>query len=357
MKQRLTAAIIGCGRMGAYTRPELAARLPKCWLPLNHAESLSSIDGIDLIACCDPNRTAAETAAQRYGIKAIYSDYQKLVAETRPDIVTVATRTQGRSDIIRFAAENGVKAMHVEKPLCRNLAEGKNAADAVNNNNVAFSYGTLRRYIESYRYALAVVRSGDIGDLVQIIVKHGRTNLLWSHPHSVDIINFFAGDVEVEYVQATMEMNSESFQSNFVDADPIVEQAFIKFKNGMSGVITSAAGLSVEIACTKGGIVVAADGSWLEIRKPIPGTSSAYYTSDTTLHYTCGLSGTQAAITELRDALTLGAKPSLTIDHALYNQRILFGFVLSHMNGGLRFNIKDIADDFTVTGRMGELYA
>ena len=37
-----------------------------------------------------------------------------------------------------------------------------------------------------------IVVSGEIGDMVEICIEHGRTMLLWNHPHSVDLLIFFA---------------------------------------------------------------------------------------------------------------------------------------------------------------------
>jgi len=82
--ERLKAAVIGCGRMGAYTRPELAERLPSLWLPLNHAEALLAVEGVDLIAVCDTDREAARQASARWRVGSVFSDYRALIDEIRP---------------------------------------------------------------------------------------------------------------------------------------------------------------------------------------------------------------------------------------------------------------------------------
>ena len=54
-----------------------------------------------------------------------------MIAKVRPDIVTIATRTPGRVDIIAAAAAEGVKALYVEKPLSQNLSGARRAEAAV----------------------------------------------------------------------------------------------------------------------------------------------------------------------------------------------------------------------------------
>ncbi|OPX92388.1 MAG: Inositol 2-dehydrogenase [Pelotomaculum sp. PtaB.Bin104] len=353
----LTAAVIGCGRIGANTSPDLRNILPKCWLPLNHAESLLSIDGISVIALCDVSHRAAVNAAKRYGVDKIYTEYTKLIDECTPDIISVATRTPGRLEIIEYAANNEVKGIHVEKPLCRNMSEGKAAAKALISNGVAFSYGALRRYMEVYRYAKMIVDSGELGDLVQIIVNSGQTSLLWNHVHSVDIIMYYAGDNHVDYVQSALIIEPGSVSKEQVDDDPVVEHALIKFSNGVSGVISRAGGYNVILSCAKGEIIIAADGSWLEINKYPINSTGPYFLSNSRLYLESSCSGRQKAIVELKDAILDGKETSINIDEVLITQQILFALVYSELNGGIKFNINDVDDRFTVTGRSGNLYA
>jgi scyllo-inositol 2-dehydrogenase (NAD+) len=357
MSGELKVAVVGCGRMGAYTRPELRERLSRCWLPLNHAEGVKSVQGLELSACCDIDQAAAVAAGQRYGVQQVFTDYTEMIRQVQPDILTIATRTEGRADIIRFAAENGVRGIHAEKPLCRNMAEAKSAVAAMEKNGVAFSYGTLRRYMSVYRRAREIVLSGEIGQLVQVIVKHGRTTLLWNHPHSVDLLLFFAKATAVEYVQASLSVRPDSVAGSLVDDDPIVENGLVRFSNGVSGLITAASGLSVVASCTEGEVSVIGDGAWIELAKCARGKAGPYYQTLSRLHEACDRSGLQVALEELRDVVNKARAADFTINDALLGQKILLGFVRSHLDGGTRRPLQAVDDTLTVTGRQGSLYA
>ena len=119
----MKAGIIGCGRMGAFTSQAVKSYAPQCWFPLSHAESFISHPNIKLTSLCDAEIASLKKASTKYGIDKIYLNYKDLILKERPDFLSIATRTIGRSEIIRFAILNSVKAIHIEKPLCNSVEE------------------------------------------------------------------------------------------------------------------------------------------------------------------------------------------------------------------------------------------
>ena len=61
----MDAAVIGCGRMGAFTSEGVRKFAPECWFPLAHAEAIEAADGLDLVALCDPSEEGLARAAER----------------------------------------------------------------------------------------------------------------------------------------------------------------------------------------------------------------------------------------------------------------------------------------------------
>jgi predicted dehydrogenase len=341
--------------MGARTDERVRDTLPQGWLPLSHAEAIGSIDDLELVALCDTNEESLEWACQRYNVKAQFTDYKELIAQVKPDILTIATRTAGRCDIIEFAAENGVRGIHAEKPLSTNMADCKRALSAVEKNGVKLTYGTIRRFMEVYLKARDFVASGEIGDLVEICIEHGRTMLLWNHPHSVDLLIFFARCVEVDYLQASCAIKEGAIDGNLVDDDPILENAFVKFSNGINGVITSSAGLNIRLSGTTGTLVVMADGSWIEVHRK-KDQRSPYNTLVQQIEIRPSTSGTQKVFQELTDALKVSGELSIRPEEIAISQSILLSFALSSILGGSKLAINELPTDFTVTGRFGSLY-
>lgn len=353
----LIVAVIGCGRMGAFTRPELRARIGAQWLPLNHAEGVLATEGLRLVACCDIDETAALRAAERYGMPAAFTNLQEMLKSVRPDIVTIATRTPTRTDIIEAVCAAGVKGIYAEKPLSQNVASARHCAAVMDACGVAFSYGTQRRYMPIFRQARDIVASGELGDIVKIEVHHGRGALLWSHPHAVDILSFFASDRPIDLVQADLTIPEGSVRPNLIDADPIVNRATMTFREGPTGVITSNTGMSVVISATGGILAVRDDGTWLEERPTrAPGTArpGGPKVIEPRGPITSGL---VVALSELRDAIRLGTPPSLTPSQVAEQQAALFGFAASHLAGGTQVRPDAVEPDLTITGRKNGLAA
>ena len=355
MKQ-LNAAVIGCGRIGTFTRPELRASLPKGNLPVNHAEAILANKGLSLVALCDVNAANLMRASADYGVAQCFDDYRTLIKETRPDIVSIATRTLGRCDILRFAAENGVKGVHLEKPISTNMEECREALGLVKRNHMHLTYGTIRRFMDIYQRAKEMLDAGEIGNLVQVSLELGRTLLLWNHPHSIDMMIYFSGSNEIEYVQGNCILKNPLPDNPLViDDDPLVESAMIKFTNGVTGLITSRAGGNVTLCGTDGNLIIAADGSWLELQKRAG--KGPYFLETSRVYVEPEMSGTQRAFFQLMNAIQEGATLSITPEEIETSQEIMLGIAYSSLHGGRRIAVSELPANFTVTGKFGENFA
>lgn len=181
----------------------------------------------------------------------------------------MATRTQGRFEIIEYACKNGVKGLYLEKPIARSLKELKIIKNSIEKNQVNFVYGAQRRFMDLYIKAKAKIDEGIIGEINEVHIGFGRSLLLWVHPYSVDMILYFIGSTEIDYVQGSCEIPKEVVKKDFVDSDPILNFGFVRFKNGSTGVIssqTSINGMNASISGSEGIIYIFANGSKMEVQ-------------------------------------------------------------------------------------------
>ena len=353
---KLRVALVGCGRIGALTPPHVRAACPPGWLPLNHAEAITTTPGLELVAVCDTDATRAEATAKEFGASQWFTDYRKLIEEVRPDLLSIATRTAGRCDIIEFAAAHGVRGIHAEKPIGRSRAECQRALRAVAAHGVKLSYGTTRRYMDSYREAKRLFGEGSFGALQQTTLEFGHSALLWTHPHSIDLAVFFSGAREVEFVQATCAIPPEAIAGHVVDADPKVDNAFIQFTNGVRATLTCAGGLHTHLAGEHGILTVGADGSWLESnRKATP--DAAYPLTHERWQPLATSSGTQRAFSELASTVRTDGALGITTDEIALGCDIIFAIVWSSLQGGRRVKLAEVPADLTISGRSGALFA
>lgn len=355
-KTNLRVALIGCGKMGTQPSDRIKAVLPSGWLPLSHAESVKSLPGLDLVALCDGDTERARSAAAAYGVDDVFSDYREMIAAVKPDLVSIATRTEGRCEIIRHLAAHGVRGIHAEKPLGRSRGEYRSALSGIAEHDVAFSYGTTRRFMSVYRKAFDLIAEGAIGAVTQVTVEFGRTWLLWNHPHTVDLMLAFAGCSEIDHVQAQCEFAPEAWDGETLDADPILEFGSVRFANGVQGIITSAPGFNVRVAGESGSLAIRGNGGQLELSRSAS-AEDPYQSAVESVPVEPRLSGTQTAFSELAHAVQTQGETSITAAEVQLSGDILFGLAWSGIHEGRRTKLEEVPEDFIVTGRVGDLFA
>ena len=89
-----------------------------------HLNGWSTIDGIEIVAICDPAAEKAEQRAGEYGIPAVYTDFTAMIEESTPDAVDIATPVDSHADLVRIAADHGVHACS-QKPVTPTVAEAE----------------------------------------------------------------------------------------------------------------------------------------------------------------------------------------------------------------------------------------
>ena len=204
----LKAAVIGCGRMGAEPSERFEGRIPSGWTPISHVESFIQAKDVELVALAEINSMRLEWAGKFYHIDTLFENFKDLFRAVSPDIIGIATRTPEKLNIIQEACKCGTKGVYIEKPLANNLLDSKKILDDAKKANMLISYGVNRRYHSLYRQARDLIRAGEIGELLEIVIEYGESPLLWSHPHSVDLMIFLSErrpiEVQAELVDATV---------------------------------------------------------------------------------------------------------------------------------------------------------
>ncbi|MBD3165212.1 hypothetical protein GF324_01295 [bacterium] len=351
----LRAAVIGCGRMGVFTSEKVQRTAPAGWMPLSHADALDSLDAYELVALCDPDRDRLNEAGEKFSISARFTDHRELLGQVRPDVVTIATRTDVRARIMRDAASAGVRGIHAEKPIARSVKEWRETAAELHRHNVKLTWGALRRWHETFRRAHEEVRRDETGAVREISVEFGPGLLLWVHPHSVDLLIQFAGRRPVE-VRAQCEIDRSALKGDLLDQDPVVQWALVTFENDTVGRIGTAAGMNLRIGCENATVTVHGDGASLErrLRSRVPGPYFSEYDEQT---FAPQYSAAQRALLDLAQAVHKNASTEVTSDEIEWGQRLLTGIVLSGLEEGRAIALDSIPEAFTITGRLGEMIA
>lgn len=360
MSTRYRGAIIGCGRMGAFTSETMLKHAPECWHPLNHAEAMRANPGVELVALCDINPRTLEAAGRAHGVERLFVDREAMMKEILPDILAIATRTIGRTELIESALSHGLRAIHSEKPLCNSVAELERLQSHLSRSDLFFTFGTIRRFFPLFVQARELAMSGRYGSIREVRVALGPGTLYWTHPHSLDLILFAAGERTLEGVQARL--GEAVMEGDVLVSDPIVESATLYFSGGVTGHITRATGYSFTISCEAAEIIVSRDGARLSILTCPEGDIYPELVLYPSPRENDGPGGSFGAINQLASCLS-GHQQAIAANseikrHIILGQKIAFSMVQSHREGSRILNYGDVDTGMKILARSGSgLYA
>lgn len=354
---KLKAAIIGLGRMGAEPTSRFNGILPNGWDPMSHAESIITTNDLELVALCDIDSAKTQKFSQLYNVPKCYNNYKQLIDEVKPDIISIATRTDVKSDIINYAIDNGVKGFYVEKPLSRSIDECRQILNKINGADAKIVYGAQRRAISIFRQVKDICNSGEYGEIKHITFEYGKVMLLWNHPHITDLMVFFSNTLDVEYISALCSFkNTYNKDSLFIDEDPLVENAFIKFNNGITINTTPNEGGNVRIHLARAILTINGDGYCIDINTE--DKIKGRFHKSNRIFAEPSKSGTQVLFADLANAVLNSTNvKNICPEDILCGTAIISGIVESSLNNGAKINYQDIRNDLTITGRFGDLYA
>jgi len=356
----LNAVVIGCGRMGASASRRLINIVPEGWLPISHAECCIEAKGINLIGLSDLNSELLVEVGARYNIDTLSENYEKLLDNKRPDIICIATRTPSKSEIISSACKVGTKGIYVEKPLANSIAGCERVLNELANSSCLVSYGVNRRFHDCYRKAKEMVESGVVGHLKEVVIEFGASQLLWTHPHTMDLLIYYAG-IPLKLRSDLLNSSLMLKDGHCIDSDPIIESAQFVFENNVRGTIITGDGSIVRLHCSEGIITIHGDGAFLQTSTRVH-SNSPYFLKQSNYHPKSPVSATVVALQELAQAINGEMNMSdfenlVSPKDILTGTKMLVGCVWSHMNAGAWMELLEIPVELEITGKAGECYA
>ena len=332
MPRTYRACLIGCGRMGATIDDEVEGRPDRyLWQPFSHAAAAVACNRTDLVAVSDIVAEKAESIRQRYGAERTYADYRQMIEKEKPDIVCIATRPGPHADITVFAAENNVKGIYCEKPLCCSMEEADAMVAIVQKYGVKFNYGTQRRYMPVYRKVRELVDAGEIGNIQCTIAQYGASSALWGLTHAADMLLFLASDPEVDFVQGTIVCSDSDWDGNRLDVDPAITSGYVRFANGVHGYNTAGTGPEFEVCGSEGKIRILNNSRECQFRK-----KSHTFFEEVPFPDVPRTTGTVMGIADIAEAIDTDRETKGPVHLARRSQEMLMGMIESHRLGGQR---------------------
>ena len=271
----LRAAVIGTARVGSFF-DDLLTATPEL-TPASHASCYTAHPRTELVAGCDlkPDRLAA--FGEKWGVKALYSDFREMLAKEKPDIVSVCTSwSHTKDEILPEVARSGVKAIWSEKPLATSMAVANEIINACDANGVKLQGTNPRRFLPRYQAIRSLVERGEIGDVHSVTVV-GVEPLLHHGTHDFDAMAYFVGDPEPAYAFGHIE--PAEFNSHGRLEQDARGSGYIVHTNGIRFMLEglSENPLTIVISGTKGRITTANDCWHVDLwRNPKEGAPRLY---------------------------------------------------------------------------------
>ena len=179
-----------------------------------HAGVYQETAGAELVGVCDIDRQRADAAAERFGVPAFCSAAEMLAALS-PDMVSIATGGHeygsDHFEPTMQALEAGAAVLG-EKPISNEIDPGEKMVALARERGLCYGVNLNHRFTPAARLAKKWVDEGRIGHQlfvnVSMWIKNPRETSPWFqikalHPHTVDIMRYFAGKIEAVHCFAT----------------------------------------------------------------------------------------------------------------------------------------------------------
>ncbi len=251
----IRVAVIGMGEIG-----DRHARIYK-------AEPLA-----ELVAVCDRVKTRADDAGQRLGVASFY-DVDQMLHAVKPDLCSIATSGyENGGDHFAPTMQALEFGCHVlgEKPISNNINEAEKMVAKSREKQRYYGINLNHRFTPAARLAKQWVEEGRLGKLLFVNMSMWIMNKVETspyfhikslHPHTVDVMRYFCGDVEAVQCFALKAPGRLTFST---------AQFNMRFKNGVVGHLVGSYDIErghpmerCEVAGTSGRLVL--EDMWREL--------------------------------------------------------------------------------------------
>ena len=154
----------------------------------------------ELVAVADADAKGLAAAQQKLGVKNGFSDYRKMLAEVRPDVVAIGMRhADQHRDIALAVAASGAKGIYMEKPFCRTPAEADEIVAACEQRNVKLALAHRNRWHPVLPVIDKLVKDDALGRLLELRARGkedargGLLDLWVLGSHLLNLICYFGG--------------------------------------------------------------------------------------------------------------------------------------------------------------------
>src|SRR6184192_3307661 len=263
------------------------------WAATAHIPALHALPNYEIRALSAHNAESARAAGEAFGVSAVFSDHEQLVAQPDIDVVAVTVKVPHHGELVSAALAAG-KAVYCEWPLGRDLDDARAMAALAAEQGVRTVVGLQARQAPAIKFVQQLLSDGYVGEVLSTTMvglsvpgdvvgqpnaymldkTNGANVLTIAFGHSLDILSYVLGEfVELSALSAlrrpliTIEETGEQLVKTAPDHIAVIgtltsgATASIHVREAVAG----GAGFLWEINGTDGTLRITGDAAYPEI--------------------------------------------------------------------------------------------
>ena len=160
-----------------------------------HAKVYNRSENFELVAAADVNAENLGYFQSQFDGVAGYPSLEVMLAEVKPDVVSLCTYVGLHLPMIETCIKAGVRAILCEKPFVKSPEELARLRELVADSDVEMMVPHFRRYLPAFQKARAIYSSGRIGKRLMVTAAIGdEWDLSEWGSHWLDMFRFFHDD-------------------------------------------------------------------------------------------------------------------------------------------------------------------
>ena len=174
-----------------------------------HADSYQLLDDVEMVAVADLSEENGRAFCDKNGIDDLFTDYGEMLAQTKPDIVSICTWPHLHEMMVVDCARAGVPLIFCEKPMAHTIGGAREMVRVCEEEGCQLYFNHQRRYGKSFGGAKKLLDEGVIGNLERIEWSAG--DLYDYGSHNFDMANYFNNETHCDWAICQIDYREEGF--------------------------------------------------------------------------------------------------------------------------------------------------
>ena len=202
---------------------------------------------VKLVAAADINPENLAAFLKQFDVPHGFADYRAMLAQVRPDVVSIGTYVGLHRAMIEDCARAGVKAIFCEKPFVASPVELDAVRKTLEQTRAKLMIAHVRRYRPAFDRARRLIADGAIGQPVMFMAGIEDWDLSEWGSHWLDMFRFLQNDMPVKWVMGQARIRDQRCYGHATEEHAV---AYFGFEDGCRGLLDGGKALAGDASMT-----------------------------------------------------------------------------------------------------------